>query len=76
MAGPPNQWASRRLEYFAALKPWLTGDPEPPSQGAVTVAIHWLRRRFHEALKGEIARMLTLPTWKMSWRARSRPKGR
>jgi RNA polymerase sigma factor (sigma-70 family) len=58
-----------KLEHFAALKPWLTGDPEPLSQaavarrlgmseGAVTVAIHRLRRRFREAVKGEIARTL------------------
>jgi RNA polymerase sigma-70 factor (ECF subfamily) len=55
--------------HFDTLKPWLTGDAESLSQaeagrqlgmseGAVTVAIHRLRRRFREVVKGEIARTL------------------
>ena len=64
--------AAGRSEHFEALKPWLTGDLETLSQaeaarqlgmseGAVTVAIHRLRRRFREVVKGEIARTLNDP---------------
>ena len=50
---------------FAALKPWLTGEPGTPqsaaaaqlglNENAVKVAIHRLRRRFRELVKSEIA---------------------
>jgi RNA polymerase sigma factor (sigma-70 family) len=61
-----------RSGHFDALKPWLTGDPATQSQaeaarqlglseGAVAVAIHRLRRRFREVVKGEIARTLNDP---------------
>ena len=64
--------AAGRREHFDALKPWLTGDQGTASQadaakqlglseGAVTVAIHRLRRRFREVVKGEIARTLHDP---------------
>lgn len=64
--------APERSGHFDALKPWLTGDPETLSRadvarplgmsvGAVTVAIHRLRRRFREVVKGEIARTLHDP---------------
>jgi RNA polymerase sigma-70 factor (ECF subfamily) len=64
--------AAGRPEHFDALKPWLNGDPETLSQadaahqlgmseGAVAVAIHRLRRRFREVVKGEIARTLHDP---------------
>ena len=64
--------AAGRSRHFDALKPWLTGDLETLSQadaarqlgineGAVAVAIHRLRRRFREAVKGEIARTLNDP---------------
>jgi RNA polymerase sigma factor (sigma-70 family) len=53
-------------EQFELLKSWLTGDAGEMSQseaarqlgmteGAVKVAIHRLRRRFREVIKGEIA---------------------
>jgi DNA-directed RNA polymerase specialized sigma24 family protein len=65
--------AAGRSPHFDALKPWLTGDAETLSQadaarqlgtseGAVTVAIHRLRRRFREVVKGEIARTLNDPS--------------
>ena len=64
--------AAGRSAHFDALKPWLTGDLETQSQaeaarqlgmsvGAVTVAIHRVRRRFREVVKGEIARTLNDP---------------
>ena len=64
--------ATGRSAHFDALKPWLTGDLETQSQseaarqigmseGAVAVAIHRLRRRFREVVKGEIARTLHDP---------------
>jgi RNA polymerase sigma factor (sigma-70 family) len=64
--------AAGSAKYFEALKPWLTGEPESltqadagrrlgMSEGAVTVAIHRLRRRFRGAVKGEIARTLHDP---------------
>jgi RNA polymerase sigma factor (sigma-70 family) len=64
--------AAGRSVHFETLKPWLTGDAETLSQaeagrrlgmseGAVTVAIHRLRRRFRELVKGEIARTLHDP---------------
>lgn len=57
---------------FEALKPWLTGEIQQISQadaarqiglneGAVKVAIHRLRRRFREVLKGEIGQTLSEP---------------
>jgi RNA polymerase sigma-70 factor (ECF subfamily) len=62
--------ASGKAGHFEALKPWLTGDTENISQadaarqlglneGAVKVAIHRLRRRFREAIKGEIAQTVS-----------------
>jgi RNA polymerase sigma factor (sigma-70 family) len=62
-----------KLDHFEALKPWLTGDTEKLSQagaarqlgineGAVKVAIHRLRRRFRELVKGEIGRTLNDPS--------------
>jgi RNA polymerase sigma factor (sigma-70 family) len=67
-----EQKAAGKSRHFDALKPWLTGDLETLSQaeaarqlrlseGAVTVAIHRLRRRFREVVKGEIARTLNDP---------------
>jgi RNA polymerase sigma factor (sigma-70 family) len=64
--------AAGKPGHFDALKPWLNGDPETQSQaetarqlgmseGAVAVAIHRLRRRFREVVKGEIARTLHDP---------------
>ncbi len=64
--------AAGRSGQFDALKPWLTGDTETlshaevaqqlgMSEGAVTVAIHRLRRRFREVVKGEVARTLHDP---------------
>jgi len=61
-----------REAQFAVLKPWLTGDAESLSQasaaaklgmneGAVKVAIHRLRKRFRELVKGEIAQTLDDP---------------
>jgi RNA polymerase sigma-70 factor (ECF subfamily) len=55
-----------RSETFRVLKPWLTGDvPDVPqadiardlrlSQSALKVAIHRLRKRFREIVRGEIA---------------------
>jgi RNA polymerase sigma-70 factor (ECF subfamily) len=53
-------------EQFAVLKPWLAGDAETMpqaeaaaslgvSESAVKVAIHRLRKRFREIIRGEIA---------------------
>jgi RNA polymerase sigma factor (sigma-70 family) len=64
--------AAGKSGHLDALKPWLTGDLETQSQaeaarqlgmseGAVAVAIHRLRRRFREVVKGEIARTLNDP---------------
>ena len=61
-----------KSEHFGALKPWLTGDLDTPSQagaarqlglneGTVRVAIHRLRLRFREVVKGEIAQTLNDP---------------
>jgi RNA polymerase sigma-70 factor (ECF subfamily) len=59
-------------DQYAALKPWLTG--EAPglsraaaaralnmSEGALKVAIHRLRKRFREVVKGEIAQTVSNP---------------
>jgi RNA polymerase sigma-70 factor (ECF subfamily) len=65
--------AAGRAEHFEALKPWLTGDLDTPSQaeagrqlgmneGAVRVAVHRLRQRFREVVKGEIAQTLHDPS--------------
>ena len=59
--------AAGKPEQFEALKPWLLGEVDSLSQasaagrlgmteGAAKVAIHRLRRRFRELVKGEIAR--------------------
>ena len=59
--------AAGKLEQFETLKPWLLGEIDCVSQavaasrlgmteGAAKVAIHRLRRRFRELVKGEIAR--------------------
>jgi RNA polymerase sigma-70 factor (ECF subfamily) len=58
--------AAGKSDQFEALKPWLLGDIDGLSQaetarrinlteGALKVAIHRLRRRFPELIKGEIA---------------------
>jgi DNA-directed RNA polymerase specialized sigma24 family protein len=58
--------AAGKAAQFETLKPWLTGDSENLSQadaarqldmneGALKVAIHRLRKRFRELVKGEIA---------------------
>ena len=61
-----------RQEHFAALKPWLTGEPAGQTQadaardlglnaGAFKVAVHRLRQRFRHAVKQEIAHTLNDP---------------
>ncbi len=58
--------------HFETLKPWLTGDSQHLrqadaasrlgiSEAAVKVAIHRLRRRFRDLVKGEIAQTLSDP---------------
>lgn len=58
--------AAGKLPLFEALKPFLTGDADPPrlrtiagelgmTEGAVKVAIHRLRQKYRELLRGEIA---------------------
>ncbi len=58
--------AAGKAEQFDTLKPWLLGEIESMSQadaalrlglteGAAKVAIHRLRKRFRELVKGEIA---------------------
>ncbi|MBX3747077.1 MAG: sigma-70 family RNA polymerase sigma factor [Verrucomicrobiae bacterium] len=65
--------ASQGPERFAALKPWLLGDPRTLSQseaagrlglsdGAFKVAIHRMRRRFRELVRVEIAHTVGDPT--------------
>lgn len=62
------------LREFESLKPWLTGDGESEgrtqagaakelgwSDGAFRVALHRLRRRFRDVVKGEIAGTVTDP---------------
>jgi RNA polymerase sigma factor (sigma-70 family) len=64
--------ASGKADLFEALKPWLSGDTENISQAeaaarlglnesAVKVAIHRLRRRFREVIKGEIGQTVSDP---------------
>ena len=64
--------ASGKADQFEALNPWLSGDTENISQaeaaaqlgmneGAVKVAIHRLRRRFREVIKGEIGQTVSDP---------------
>lgn len=64
--------AGARPEHFDTLKPWLLGQVDSLSQadaagrlglteGAVKVAIHRLRKRFRELVKGEIAHTLPDP---------------
>jgi RNA polymerase sigma-70 factor (ECF subfamily) len=61
-----------KAEHFAVLKPWLTTglDDQPQavaaarlgiSEAAVKVAIHRLRQRFREAVRGEIAQTVSAP---------------
>jgi RNA polymerase sigma-70 factor (ECF subfamily) len=65
---------SGNLREFEVLKPWLTGDGEGAertqsdaaqelgwSDGAFRVALHRLRRRFREVVKGEIAATVASP---------------
>lgn len=66
---------SGSLREFEVLKPWLTGDGEGEGQtqadaanelgwsdGAFRVALHRLRRRFRDVVKGEIAGTVADPT--------------
>ncbi len=63
---------SDKAAQFETLKPWLTGNIESSqssiaaalgmNENAVKVAIHRLRRRFRELVKGEIAHTVTDPT--------------
>jgi RNA polymerase sigma-70 factor (ECF subfamily) len=65
------QYADDRSEQFAILRPWLVGDDAASyaaaakqlcmSEGAVKVAVHRLRRRFRELLRGEIEQTLADP---------------
>lgn len=65
------QHAGKRAEQFAALRPWLMGEGAAShaetaarlelSEGAVKVAVHRLRQRFRDLLKGEIAQTLADP---------------
>jgi DNA-directed RNA polymerase specialized sigma24 family protein len=59
-------------ETFRALKPWLSAGATPPTQaaisarlgmseGALKVAIHRLRKRFREVIRGEVAQTLHDP---------------
>ena len=61
-----------KAEHFAVLKPWLTTGLDDQSQAAaaaqlgiseaaVKVAIHRLRQRFREAVRGEIAQTVSNP---------------
>lgn len=61
--------AAGSSETFKALKPWLSTGTDPGSQaeaaaalqmseGAVKVAIHRLRKRFRELVRGEVAQTL------------------
>lgn len=61
-----------KATQFEALKPWLAGSSEPEPQeacaarlgmssGALKVAIHRLRKRFRELVRGEIAATLDDP---------------
>jgi RNA polymerase sigma-70 factor (ECF subfamily) len=62
--------AAGKPEQFETLKPWLLGEVDSLSQaaaasrlgmteGAAKVAIHRLRKRFREVVKGEIARTVS-----------------
>jgi DNA-directed RNA polymerase specialized sigma24 family protein len=64
--------AADKTEQFETLKPWLLGQIESLSQadaarqlgmteGSVKVAIHRLRKRFRELVKGEIAHTVPEP---------------
>lgn len=64
--------AEGKADHFAVLKPWLTTglDDQPQaaaaaqlgiSEAAVKVAIHRLRQRFREAVRGEIAQTVSAP---------------
>jgi RNA polymerase sigma-70 factor (ECF subfamily) len=60
-----------RAGQFEVLKPWLTGAASQPqaeaaarlglNEGAVKVAIHRLRTRFRDLVRGEIAQTVTGP---------------
>ena len=64
--------AANKVELFAKLEPGLTGELSPGwqaglagevgmNEGAVRVALHRLRRRFGELLRGEIAQTVSTP---------------
>jgi len=63
---------SGKLVQFESLKPWLSGDSESLSQieiaaelgmttGALKVAIHRLRKKFGDSVRGEISQTVTDP---------------
>jgi RNA polymerase sigma-70 factor (ECF subfamily) len=63
---------SGRSAEFERLKPYLTGDEDRVpyraaaaelgmSEGAVKVAVHRFRLRFHEALRAEVAQTVAAP---------------
>lgn len=63
---------SNKESLFLGLKPYLTGDSEGVryrevagelgmNEGAVKVAVHRLRERFHEALRAEVAETVNHP---------------
>jgi RNA polymerase sigma factor (sigma-70 family) len=65
--------ASGKAAHFDTLKPWLLGEVPSLSQadaarelslteGAVKVAIHRLRKRFRELVRGEIAQTIADPS--------------
>jgi RNA polymerase sigma factor (sigma-70 family) len=65
-------FAANKAEFFARLQPGLVDEVNPGlyadsavalnlSEGAVRVAVHRLRRRFGELLRGEIARTVASP---------------
>ena len=64
--------AEGKADHFGVLKPWLTtaGEDQPQavaavqlglSEAAVKVAIHRLRQRFREAVRGEISQTVSAP---------------
>jgi RNA polymerase sigma-70 factor (ECF subfamily) len=64
--------AEGKADHFGVLKPWLTTgvDDQPQavaaaqlgiSEAAVKVAIHRLRQRFREVVRGEIAQTVSAP---------------
>lgn len=65
------QHGGERAEQLAVLRPWLMGEGAAShaetaaqlglSEGAVKVAVHRLRARFRELLKGEVSQTLADP---------------